>query len=362
MALAGDGMAVDVPRAKTLFEQAIAAGYEKVGWVALGDLYRGDNDLHDLAKAAEAYQNAADAGDTTSLLTLARMALAGDGMAVPPDPPRAIEYLSIAADLGSTDARLRLGEMIARGEGIAQDTSLGFAILSEVAAAGDVRGIVAIGDLYANGSVGPVDGSAAIDAYQAAASRGSADAMMKLGYAYRDGKMVGADGALAVRYFNMAIDAGQAVARVVLGRGHLERRFAGVSSPVEGIETLVDAERLGVPEAAVAISNAYLNGTGVGRDARRAMLTLEVAAQDGNVQAARRLIEIYRDGHPPLISPNRSKAESYLQQFANLLDSRALVTQEILLKAAGGSSPSVYDAIYRDLFGRVHQPGRRSIV
>ena len=75
----GEGVAVDLPRAEGLLNQAIAAGDVAQAAYALGDLYRADTPLKDEEKAIAAYEQAAKAGNGAADLMLAQINSASPG-------------------------------------------------------------------------------------------------------------------------------------------------------------------------------------------------------------------------------------------------------------------------------------------
>ena len=99
----GDGVPADFARAKSLIEGAVARGAGASGWTALGDLYRTADASHrDMAQAVDAYQHAVDLGDTASMIRLAGIVGAGDG--VPVDFERARSLLVKAIAVGDDNA------------------------------------------------------------------------------------------------------------------------------------------------------------------------------------------------------------------------------------------------------------------
>ncbi len=130
----GAGIPIDAPRAEALLVKAIAAGDVKGGNEGLGDFYRAATPLADAAKAADAYQKAADAGDTGAMRKLAALYATGSG------------------DVAAAPSRAE-------------------ALLKQAVAAGDLRnGADALGDLY-RAATPLKDAAKAADAYQQAATR-----------------------------------------------------------------------------------------------------------------------------------------------------------------------------------------------
>jgi TPR repeat protein len=79
--------------------RSIAGGAAKEGWAALAVLYASADEAHrDLARAADAYQKAADLGDAWAMISLAQ--LVGQGNGVPADFDRALALLDKAMAVG----------------------------------------------------------------------------------------------------------------------------------------------------------------------------------------------------------------------------------------------------------------------
>src|SRR5690606_14507966 len=79
MLASGEGIPTEFGRAEGLLRDAIAAGAARDGWSALAALHVNAGDL---ARAAEAYQQAADLGDPWARLSLAQMLAQGNGVPV----------------------------------------------------------------------------------------------------------------------------------------------------------------------------------------------------------------------------------------------------------------------------------------
>jgi len=320
----------------------------KNGADQLGDLYWADTALHDPQKAFDAYQQAADAGNTGSLIKLAKAWLSGDGPSLPANPETAFKYYQEAAGLGDSTATIRVGEMMARGEGTTQSYVAGRLVVSGVASTGNANAFLSLGDLNANVSGGPVNGPAAVAAYEQAAQLGNATAMMRLAQIYTDGKLVPTDAARAVRYYNAAATAGYPTARTALAVAYLNGKLKGHNQS-EGLSILQADASQHLSAATLALSDAYLNGTGVPRDTPRALAVLADALRSGDTAAGLRLVTYYRDGRPPSIRQNEAKARSYLQQLTPRLDPRNAAVQPVLLAAAFATSKAGFSGVFSDL-------------
>lgn len=244
MLASGDEIPADFEGARVLFENAIAAGAERDGWADLGALYRDADPPHrDLSKAADALQRASDLGDAWSMISLARMFAAGDGVVKDfdranklfeqaiaagaaregwaglgslfrdSDPPhrdlgKAADALQHASDLGDPWSMIILARMLASGEGVPSDFDKA-RILLETAAATGQQAVASegLGDLYWRRSDSRRDPAVALRYYQVAAAAGSGTANLAAGEIESAGYTQDDKRASMVRHFKRAAQA-----------------------------------------------------------------------------------------------------------------------------------------------------------
>ncbi|MCB1498902.1 MAG: sel1 repeat family protein [Bauldia sp.] len=108
------GVAKDFDLARDMLESAVAAGEVAAGSRALGDLYSDESTPNrDLGKAREAYERAAELGETSAMTALANMYQNGRG--VPIDLDKARVYLEQAVAAGDVStAAFDLGQLYLR--------------------------------------------------------------------------------------------------------------------------------------------------------------------------------------------------------------------------------------------------------
>ena len=174
-----------------------------------------------MAKAADAYQHAADLGDTVSMIRLAAIVGPGDGVPVdferaqsllqkavaaggsnagvglvePRRPlphgrcrsiatwPQAADAYQHAADLGDMASMIRLAAIVGSGDGVPVDFERAKALLQKAIAAGGGNASWAwasLGDLYRTADAGHRDMAKAVDAYQHAIDLGDTASMIRL--------------------------------------------------------------------------------------------------------------------------------------------------------------------------------------
>jgi TPR repeat protein len=332
----GLGIAQDVDRGRALVREVADSG-DVYALVTLGDLYSsGTAGPIDGGMASQAYEKAASLGSTDALIQLGDLYY--EGRAVASNPTTAMDFYRRAADAESQVGKARLGELLVRGGlGVSQDIPGGLAMVREVAQAGNAVALVSLGDIYARGYAGRIDPVAAIRAYEVAARLGDTRALMRLGDLYSYGIVMPTNPKKAIDYYDRAARAGNAYGRFAIGTGYVESRLGGRRSPAAGITILRQAQKLGVADAAVALGDAYLYGQGVKRNVKRALSMLEQEMRDGNLTAARQLVDIYRsgriDGRIELIAANLPVARSYFQGIGGQLDLADSAVERFLFKA-----------------------------
>ncbi len=326
MTVRGDGVPADFVKAKTLIEGAIAGGLVKDGSRALGDLYRSaDEKNRDPAKAADAYVKAADLGDPGSMLALASILSAGDGMAVDfnkarsliesaiagglekdgeralgdlyrtagavyRDPEKAAAAYQRAIDLGDAWSMLPLAQMTAKGDGIPQDFDKARSLLEAAIDQGIGRDAYhALGDLYRFAKDGNRDPAAAIAAYEKAADLGDAWAVLSLAEMVNLGEGAEANTVKAQQLAQKAIDAGLVKdGSRLLGAIYLTdptRR-----NPVKAAAAFQTAIDLGDPYAAMAFAPMLAFGDGVPANFNKARVMLEEAVEAGYARDAAKIL------------------------------------------------------------------------
>ena len=274
------------------------------------------------------------------------------GEQVPQDLEKAFGFYRQAAEAGSQTSRLRMGEMLARGVGVEQDIEAGRQIVGEIADAGSVRALVSLGGIYALGDAGPMNPGLAIQTYENAASQGYAQAMLQLGDIYRHGKFGSPQYLKAASYYRNAADMGDAYGLHSLGRLYVEGLARTAGSPAEGMKLLKEAERAGVAEATVSISDSHFYGYGVRRNAKKALAILSEAMKQGNIPATKKFIAAYRDGKRDgrirLVKKSPRKARELLQKNAYTFSPAEMVYEQFLMESSSARATD-YGALFSRL-------------
>ena len=124
----------------------------------------------------------AEAGDADAQFLLGARYI--NGMGVPKDSIKAVEWWQKAAAQGHADAQFLLGLMYADGEGVPQDSVKAVEWLQKAAAQGDAKAQYSLGTMYANGEGVPQDSVKAVEWWQKAATQGHANAQYNLSRSY----------------------------------------------------------------------------------------------------------------------------------------------------------------------------------
>jgi TPR repeat protein len=332
----GQGVAQDPELGKAMV-RAVAETGNADAFLSLGDLYsQRDAGPIEASPAIGAYEAAGALGNSEAFIRLGNLYYEGSVGRV--DLPKAFDSYRRAADANNSAGKRRVGEMLARGQGTKQDISIGRATVREVAETGDAHAYLALGDLYLRGDGGPIDGAAAITAYRAAVALANTQAMVKLGDLYRTGTIVQANRQKAINYYREAVNAGNAYGLFALGRGYFEGEFPKKGGALLGIKMLLEAQRAGVEEAIVLLSESHLEGRGTRGDPREGLAVLKRAFGAGNLAAGQQLVRVYRDGRKirnvSVVRRDKAQARFYLHALKDQLDPGRLASEQLLLDLA----------------------------
>lgn len=338
----GDGVAADIERGRALLDQAITADdrYVTSAWATLGDLYR-DTDTIDrhLAKAADAYLEAANRGHTSSMIKLAR--IVGWGNTVPEDFDtarklleqaissgggttawalatlgdlymrnsehrdlrKAAEAYVEAANLGDTGAMIKLANLRYSGE--KPDFEAARELLDRAIAVNDDNATWAWGtlaDLYFYAGEAHRDRAMAAAAYGEAAKGGDTTAMVTLAVMLAKGDGVGVNADEAVSLLNTAIaadDDNAGLAWRMLGDVHRTRAKPDFEQAASAYGEAVER---GDNLAMIRLARLMMTGQGLPADVNKAQtLLLTAIGSDGEHTALgwATLGDLYREAPPP---------------------------------------------------------------
>lgn len=314
------GVPVDGPQAVSWLRQAAAAGNPQA-MLTLGDVQRQGRFVPPAPReAAELYGAAlAIERSTGALLRNADMLASGEGGRV--DVEQAVGLYREAAGRGSASAKLKLGRLLMRGGPVQRDPAEARVLLEEAVRAGDTKAPLLLADFYAGvfgDTPAPADAERvlraavekgvpeapnrlakmlvaagradeAVAALEAAAATGQPDALAELALISLSGAAGGRDVDAAEAYLARAeaLGGASAQARITIAEALLEvGRIEATQRGLGLLQALVDG---GSGSAAAALSQAYRDGTGVGRDDGRAE---EMAIEAARLGVTDALIEI----------------------------------------------------------------------
>lgn len=300
----------------------------------LGDIYAtGSLTQIDGAKAADFYQRSIDAGAKFAKYKLAELYRLGD--VIPEDKGKAAELYEASAADGLAPAKVRLGLAYVDGQGVEADIDRGLGLLREAAATGDQMALNALGNIFSTpGNAVPPDAEEALKHFKRSAAAGNAFAMIRLGNIYLSGTLVDADVKEAMRYLRQASDAGVQQADVIIANAHLNGQLGGASKPSEGMIMLEKLAEAGSSEARASLADAYYFGKNTKRDTAKAVSILQLAAGQGDVLAAQRLIYFYRDAPAKGIAKDVDRAQKIFESVSSQMSPTVAARERVLLAAA----------------------------
>ncbi len=135
-----------------------------------------------------------------------------EGVGVPKDYGKAMQWYRKAADAGNAAAMNNIGWLYENGKGVSQDYTEAMRWYRKAADAGDADAMYNIGVLYQNGWGVSQDYTEAMKWYRKAADAGNAMAMNNIGWLYRHGLGVSQDYTEAMKWYRKAADAGNTFA------------------------------------------------------------------------------------------------------------------------------------------------------
>lgn len=196
--------------AKAIFEQAIAAGFEKQAeqgcrqWLeVLGDAHHlGWGMPKNSEEAVKWWRKSAALGDANAMVSLGIAYARGDG--VPKDREVAVRWFRKASELGDSGAMACLGASYRNGTGIAKDEAVAVEWYRKSAARGNGNGMTALGLCYLRGTGVPQDEHEGLKWLLKAADADSTNAMLGLGQCYEKGVGVTTDKKEAAKWYRKA--------------------------------------------------------------------------------------------------------------------------------------------------------------
>jgi TPR repeat protein len=286
----------DEALARTLTEQAIAAGYTRAA-TALGFMaLQGIGQPMDLDAARHHFQRAADAGSPAAHSNLAALDLQSQDMSA---FYRALSHLETAASAGEPWAAEQLALRYLNGDGVAQNDALARTLFAVAAEYSFRDSAFHLGYLRSTGRGGETDPNGAVEAYQKAAALGSTAATYNLGLLYSNGQGVAKDAGKAAALFQQAASAGSTMAMGMLAYS-LEFGEGVAQNEAQAAEWYERCAQAGEAYCQWRLGVMIAEGRGRPRDDERAQALLEQAVESGEERAKALLAQLKEGvGRPP---------------------------------------------------------------
>jgi TPR repeat protein len=362
----GRGVPLDPEKALTYYEMGMVAG-NSPAMASIGDIYRSGagSIAADPEKALTLYAAAALRGNQGAARKIADMHLRGEG--VPSSPDTAIQMLNDLAAKGDPQAYIALADYYLRGEVIPFNVETAMSYLQKSVDAGNPTALVRLGDLYRVGAPGlPANIKTALDYYnravelgapggerflanvyldltqpvanptrgiellKVAAANGDSNAAIRLGDLYSVNDLVQADYETSKSYFDLALSFGNPNATIDMAQA-LVAGPLGTSHREEALTLLTGAVESGLPGASAELARLQLAGTFPGHGLEGVLTMLLDSTRNGDANAARYLLQLYREGYGLVLSPDRAAAENLLASLEPVLGTEGVALERILL-------------------------------
>ncbi|WP_341486790.1 SEL1-like repeat protein [Pararhizobium sp. A13] len=182
----GIGVSKDAERGIALIKDATTRDSRAL--ISLGDyLSRGDFVQADAKASLDAFLTAGEAGNAGAYLRLAE--IYRDGMLVPRNVEKSVEYFRKAAGMGQRSALLSLGEShVYQRYGRKSDRNAGLKLIADAAKLGNEQAVVILANLQISGNGVSKNPAKAVKALLEAADARNARAANTLVAIYRDGR------------------------------------------------------------------------------------------------------------------------------------------------------------------------------
>ncbi len=244
----------------------------------------------DPEKAISWWKRAADAGDTASLLFLARFYEGQFGFPEMKNSKEVIASYSKAAGQADAGAMVALGSRLLSGDEKTRDEAKGREWLKKAIDAKEYSAYLALGDFEENVKKNL---KAALAEYERGKDVGQIDCMLRTADFYLQGKGVEKDSARGLALLEKAAEAGNPTANYRLA----VQSFSGEKPDLlKGYKHLLAAANGNMAEAQKELGLLYLSGKLAAADGPAGVAWLTRAAQAGSAQAQNSLATLYERG------------------------------------------------------------------
>lgn len=241
-------------------------------------------------KALQSWKAAAESGDTTSMMLIARLYEGQFGFQDKQDGNKALEFYKQAAEKGDPGAMSALGSRLLNGPEKYRNEKEGREWLKKAAEAKEYTSYLALGDYEENVKK---DLKAALAAYEKGKDAGQEECAIRAAEYYIEGKGTEKDVTRGVTILEAAAKKGSAQASL-----QLAALTFGEEKPdlAKGYGYLVAAAAGGIVSAQNELGLLYLSGKLGGTDASAASAWFGHAAQGGYAASQNNLAALYEQG------------------------------------------------------------------
>ncbi|MGB6222167.1 tetratricopeptide repeat protein [Haloferula sp.] len=241
-------------------------------------------------KALEWWTGAAEAGDSDSLILLARFRSGAFGYPDKVDAEEAIKLYRKAAENKDQRAFLPLGSMLLNGAESIRQPEEGRKWLNKGIELGMIDAYLALGDFEENVTK---DDKAAFKTYLNGANAGQLECMLRTGIFFFNGKGVDASPTMGLEWLNKASTAGHPRAALELATLLSKEKEPNIAAIYS--QLLIAAEG-GLPQAMNELALFYLSGNFGAADKKAAAAWFTDAAKAGFAPAQHNLATLFEGG------------------------------------------------------------------
>ncbi len=244
----------------------------------------------DTEKAISWWQKAADAGDVTSLVLMARFYEGQFGFPEKQSLKDALENYTKAAEKGDAGAMVSLASRFLRADEKNRDEAKGREWAKKAIEAKEYSGYLVLGDYEENIKKDP---KAALAEYERGKDAGQIDCVLRAAEFYIQGTGTEKDAARGLALLEKAAESGNPNASFRLALQAMSQEKADL---LAGYKYLLAAASGNLPEAQNELGLLYLSGKIAGADPIAGVAWLGRAAQSGYPQSQNNLAALYERG------------------------------------------------------------------
>ena len=316
-----------------------AAGGDHMASLVLGYCHEfGRGTPRSLPLAQSSYLAAANAGSVAGMRRYGRVLRTGAS----PNFAAAREWLSKADEAGDSGAKLELARMDLAGEGIARpDPDKARFLMKMVAEAGSLDAMIELGRGEKLGLFGEKPNHEEAKRWiERAAKENNAVATLELGFLYEEGKGVHADADRALFYYRSAAQQDLPQAQYHLGMCAL-KGVGGEKDEKAAVEWFRKAAELDSTLAMFQLARIYENGApGIAQDFSKSNDLYLKAAELGNLRSQNQLGIKYRDGRG--VKTDHQKALKWFSSAASQRFPPAMINLGLVYEQGHETVPQDY--------------------